>query len=78
MDRTVPGWQWLQGKEAQQREWDALAEDFWGYVRLNTWDVGVVRKWKTVDEQRGEVILHMEVEVLGKATSMNFGRWVDG
>jgi hypothetical protein len=66
MTRVVSGWRWLQGAEEQQREWDALERDFWHYVRLNTWDVGVIRKWKQVDEQRGEVILNMEIDIVGK------------
>jgi hypothetical protein len=35
------------------------------------------RKWKEVDEQRGEVTLHMEAEVLGKIVpgSLKISPW---
>ncbi len=66
MERVVPGHVWLaEGGAYQAREWAALKTEFWDYVDLHLYEIATIRQWKTVDEQRGEVILRMEATVLG-------------
>jgi hypothetical protein len=77
MVRTVPGWLWLEGKEAQDREWATLMEDFWGFVTLNTWEMAVIKKTTQFNEVDQTVILHVEAEVLGKITPGSFRIGVD-
>lgn len=62
----------MQGPDVQAMEWKVLEQDFWSYIRLNTWDVAVIKKSKRVDEQRGHVILHMEADVFGKIVPESF------
>jgi hypothetical protein len=78
MTRTVPGWRWLEGPEAQAQEWAALTKDFWGYIKLNTWEMATITKDVSYNEVDRTVILHMEAEVIGKITPGGFHIGLDG
>jgi hypothetical protein len=77
MTRTVPGWRWLEGPEAQDREWTTLMEDFWGFVKLNSWEMALVKKDIQYNEKDRSVLLHVEAKVLGKITPGSFRMGVD-
>jgi hypothetical protein len=78
MTRVVPGDVWLaDGGAYQAREWAALRTDFWDEVDLRVYEIARVRQWRTADEERREVILHMEADVLGTMVpgSLRIGPW---
>ncbi len=73
MERVVPGHVWLaEGGAYQAREWAALKTEFWDYIDLQLYEIATIHQWKTVDEQRGEVILRMEADVLGSVVPGSF------
>jgi hypothetical protein len=73
MERVVPGHVWLaEGDAYQAREWATLKTEFWDHVDLQLYEIATIRQWKTVDEQRGVVILRMEADVLGTVVPGSF------
>jgi hypothetical protein len=72
MERVVPGHVWLLGEGQQRAEWAALRTEFWEHVDLKLYEIATIRQWKTVDEQRGEVILRMEADILGSMVPGSF------